>query len=205
MLAKRLGWRHLDSGATYRAVAAASIAKGIRSDDSEGLARLVARLKLEIVESGGTSRMLVNGEDLTELIRSPEVSRASSPVSAVPEVRQRLVALQRDLARRRNTVAEGRDMGTVVFPDATVKVYLTASAEERARRRFLDFQAQNKEVPYERVLAEIRERDERDSTRAISPLRPADGALIIETDDVSPEEITARIVDIYQQSRCVRA
>ncbi|MCC6485760.1 MAG: (d)CMP kinase [Armatimonadetes bacterium] len=204
LLASRLGWRHLDTGATYRAVAAAALKKGIQSDDTQGLSQLVASLRLDILDEQTGSRILADGEDVTDLIRTPEVSRASSPVSAVPAVRERLVALQRELARNRNTVAEGRDLGTVVFPDAVVKIYLTAGAEERARRRYKDFQAQNKDISYEKVLSEIQERDQRDSTRAHSPLRPAEDAHVINTDTLTPEDIAEQIVHLYHD-RCVRA
>ncbi|BCW97294.1 MAG: cytidylate kinase [Armatimonadota bacterium] len=197
MLAKRLGWFHLDSGSTYRAFAAAVLRRGVSPDDAQALAALAGDIRVEIREEDGATRVLADGEDVTELIRTPEVSRASSPVSAVPEVRARLVELQRSIAEGRNTVAEGRDMGTVVFPNATLKVFLTASPQERARRRVRDFQKQNQSVSEEQVLAEILERDARDSTRAVSPLQPAPDAYILETDQLTPDEVVDRIVAWY--------
>jgi len=197
MLAERLGWFHLDSGSTYRAFAAAVLRRGVAPTDAQALAALAGDIRVEVRENNGATRVFADGEDVTELIRTPEVSRASSPVSAVPEVRRRLVELQRCIAQGRNTVAEGRDMGTVVFPDATVKVFLTASPEERARRRARDFRERNLPVREEEVLAEILERDARDSSRAVSPLQPAPDAYILETDHLTPEEVVDRIVAWY--------
>ncbi len=197
LLARRLGWFHLDSGSTYRAFAAAVLRRGVSPTDARALAALAGDIRVEIREDEGGVRVFADGEDVTAFIRTPEVSRASSPVSAVPEVRRRLVELQRSIAAGRNTVAEGRDMGTVVFPDATVKVFLTASPEERARRRMRDFEKQDRPVTEEAVLAEILERDERDSTRAVSPLQPAPDAYILETDLLTPEEVVDRIIAWY--------
>lgn len=197
MLAARLKWLHLDSGATYRAVAAVAQMRGIGSDDADALTELADQISLEIRVTDDGQRVLADGTDVTEMIRTPEVSRASSPVSAVPAVRHRLVKLQRELAAEQNTVAEGRDMGTVVFPDAKVKVYLLASAQARAERRLKDFEGQKRQLTFEEVLEEIQERDERDSNRAMSPLRPADDAYIIHTDNLSPEEVVDRIVSYY--------
>lgn len=197
MLAQRLGWLHLDTGATYRAMAAAALSRGISPDDSIALAKLAGDVAIEVRVEGGQQSIFADGQDVTARIRTPEVSRASSPVSAVPAVRERLVGLQRQIAAGQNTVAEGRDMGTVVFPDAKVKVYLTASPEERARRRVHDFAAAGSAVSFEDVLAEIRERDTRDSSRANSPLRPADDAYIVETDGLTPEEVVDRIIAYY--------
>lgn len=197
MLAQRLGWLHLDTGATYRAMAAAALSRGISPDDSNALAKLSGDVAIEVRVEGGQQSIFADGQDVTARIRTPEVSRASSPVSAVPAVRERLVGLQRQIAAGQNTVAEGRDMGTVVFPDAKVKVYLTASPEERARRRVHDFAAAGSAVSFKDVLAEIRERDTRDSSRANSPLRPADDAYIVETDGLTPEEVVDRIIAYY--------
>ena len=200
LLAERLGWFHLDSGATYRTVAAAAVLRGIASDDAASLGALVERLHIEVRQQDGSQRFLADGEDVTELIRSPEVTRASSPVSAVPVVRHRLFAIQREIAEGRDTVAEGRDMGTVVFPRAIVKVFLTASARVRAARRLNDFRKGSADMTFEQVLRDIEERDMRDSTRAVSPLRPADDARTIVTDDLSPEQIVEQIVSAYNNA-----
>lgn len=197
LLARRLGWFHLDSGATYRAMAAVAYMRGIKPDDSRALASLADEVTIEIRAQGGAQTIIADGVDVTDIIRSPEVSRASSPVSAVPAVRHKLVALQRDLAAHRDTVAEGRDMGTVVFTGATVKIYLTASPEVRAKRRLNDFAEQRLLVSEEEVLSEIKARDERDSTRAMSPLKPAEDAYLVDTDNLTPEEVVDRIVSYY--------
>lgn len=197
MLAQRLGWFHLDSGATYRAVAAAAIRQGVAVDDERSLGALAERMHVEVRQEGRLQKILADGQDVTDLIRTPEVTRASSPVSAVPAVRLRLVAIQREIAEGRNTVAEGRDMGTVVFPDAVLKVYLDASPEERARRRLRDFQQAGKATTFDKVLQEMSERDTRDSTRETSPLRAAEDAYTVWTDDLSPDDIVDRIVAYY--------
>jgi len=170
-VAAALGWTYLDSGAMYRAVA---------------LARLRGRPFPERIELG--DRVLSDGEDVTEAIRTPEVTARASEVAADPAVRERLVAMQRELIAGGNWVAEGRDIGTVVAPDAEVKVFLTASPEERARRR-----AAQEGRPVEEVLAEQRERDERDETREASPLRAADDAIDLDTTGLSIDEVVAKI------------
>lgn len=197
LLADRLGWFHLDTGATYRAMAAVAIRRGIAFDDEEALSKMAESVKIEM--SGQSDRICViaDGEDVTQFIRTPEVSNASSPVSAVAAVREQLVRLQRELAAGRNTVAEGRDMGTVVFPNATVKVFLTASIQVRAERRVGDFKAKGIEASVEQVASEIAERDHRDSNRANSPLRAADEAYTIDTDHLSPDEVVDRIIAYY--------
>ena len=170
-VAAALGWTYLDSGAMYRAVA---------------LARLRGRPFPERIELG--DRVLSDGEDVTEAIRTPEVTARASEVAADLAVRERLVAMQRELIAGGNWVAEGRDIGTVVAPDAEVKVFLTASPEERARRR-----AAQEGRPVEEVLAEQRERDERDETREASPLRAADDAIDLDTTGLSIDEVVAKI------------
>jgi cytidylate kinase len=175
-VATALGWTYLDSGAMYRTVA---------------LARLSDRPFPEHIDLG--ERVLSDGEDVTEAIRSPEVTAKASEVAADPAVRERLVAMQRKLIAGGNWVAEGRDIGTVVAPDAEVKVFLTASPEERARRR-----AEQEGRPVEEVLAEQRERDERDETREASPLRAADDAVEVDTTGLSIDEVVARIVGLVR-------
>jgi cytidylate kinase len=173
-VARALGWTYLDSGAMYRAAALATLRDAPFPE------------RIELGE-----RILSDGEDVTEAIRTPEVTAKASEVAADPAVRERLVAMQRELIAGGRYVAEGRDIGTVVAPDAEVKVFLTASAEERARRR-----AEQEGRPVEDVLAEQRERDERDESRAHSPLRAADDAVPLDTTGLSIDEVVARIVDL---------
>lgn len=197
MLAERLGWEHLDTGATYRAMAAVALMNGIKPEDREMLIEMSERVAISFEGPISDRKVIADGVDITTIIRSPDVSRASSPISAVPEVRERLVALQRNLAEGRNTVAEGRDTGTVVFPNATAKIFLTASPEVRAARRVMDFAGQKLIVSVEDVLKDIQTRDERDSTREVSPLKPAEDAFIVTTDNLEPSEVVDRIIAYY--------
>ena len=150
---------------------------------------------------GDTPHLLVDGEDVSEVIRTPEVGALSSPVSAIPAVREHLVAAQRRMAESVPVVMEGRDIGTVVFPNARVKVFLTASAEERARRRYEEMRGRGEEVSYEQVLAAQRERDERDSSRALAPLRPAEDAVTIDSDGLTVEQVVQRVLQLLDEVR----
>jgi cytidylate kinase len=181
-LASRLGYTYLDSGAMYRCVALLAITHP--SKDPAALAR-AARIEL------GPGRVVLDGRDVTEAIRAPAVSEAASRVAADPGVREVIVAKQRALIAQGDWVVEGRDIGTVVAPDADVKVFLTARPRERARRRALELGGDP-----EQVLAELRRRDERDSTRADSPLRPAPGAFTLDTSDLSLEAVVSRIAEL---------
>jgi cytidylate kinase len=181
-LAGRLGFTYLDSGAMYRCVAL--LAMAYPGEDPAALAR-DARIELE------PGRVVLDGRDVTEAIRAPAVSEAASRVAADPEVREVIVAKQRALIARGDWVVEGRDIGTVVAPDADVKVFLTARPRERARRRARELGADP-----EQVLAELRRRDERDSTRADSPLRPAPGAFTLDTSDLSLDAVVSRVAEL---------
>lgn len=196
-VARRLGFRHLDTGAMYRAIAWFALEEGIPLDDAEGLAELAAAHPVSFeYEAGATlaTAVFVNGFDVTRAIRTPEVDAAVSPVSAVAAVRTALVARQRELAAERDTVVEGRDIGTVVFPHAEVKVFLTASAEERARRRQIDLAAQGHDVEQGEVQARLERRDRYDSTREASPLAIAEDAELLDTTGLSVDEVVDEIV-----------
>jgi cytidylate kinase len=185
-VARRLGWPYLDSGAMYRSVALLALASPAQEPAAlAGVAR---------IEVGG-GRVLLNGRDVTDELRAPEVSEAASRVAADPEVRKALVEKQRRLIAEGDWVAEGRDIGTVVAPDAALKIFLTASSQERARRRAAQLGADA-----QTVLAEQTLRDERDSTREHSPLRPAAGALTLDTTDASAEEVVDRILALARSS-----
>ncbi|UCF29890.1 MAG: (d)CMP kinase [bacterium] len=188
-LAKRLGYQHLDTGAMYRAVAVAARRAGVGLDDSRGLNRLCKNIEIRFEHSSGGNRVLLNGEDVSRIIRTPEMSSASSAVSAVSEVRLHMVRLQRKLGRGGGVVAEGRDIGTVVFPDTRAKFYLDASVEERARRRWLELKKKGMAEPFDRVLADIEKRDRDDSTRVDSPLRRAEDAIYVDSTSMGPEEV----------------
>lgn len=186
-LAARLGFRHVDTGATYRAVAVLAAERHVPLDDDAALGRLVDDLVFDRIGD----RVVVGGRDLTEVIRRRESGELASRVSARPAVRQRLVALQRTLAGAPGVVMEGRDIGTVVFPDAPVKFYLTASPAERARRRAAELRTGGAAVDETALAAEIARRDERDASRPVAPLRAAPDALTLDTTSLALEEVVA--------------
>lgn len=176
-LAKRLaasfGWLYIDTGAMYRTVGLFAVRAGVPLEQEAAVAALLPDIRLALRMEEGVQHMLLNGEDVTGLIRTEQISMAASKVSAHPAVRAFLLETQRDFARRANVVMDGRDIGTVVLPDARVKIFLTASPETRARRRYDELIARGEDAVYETVLADVRRRDENDMTRAAAPLRPA--------------------------------
>jgi cytidylate kinase len=189
-LATRLGWSFLDTGAMYRAITLAAIRSGIDMTSDEELGKLVDTLEYAV--NGEAIRL--DGEDVTEAIRKVEVTKASKYAADSPSVRNRLLEWQRDFARGRDVVTEGRDQGTVVFPGAFRKFYLTATPEERARRRSADYQERGVSVRFEVVLEDQRLRDARDAAREIAPMRPAEDALILDTTGSSLDSVIDRIV-----------
>ncbi|BBZ76279.1 cytidylate kinase [Mycolicibacterium anyangense] len=198
-LARALGARYLDTGAMYRIVTLAMLRAEVDLDDPAAIAA-AADVPLSVGHDPDVDRAYLAGEDVSAEIRGDAVTRAVSAVSAVPRVREKLVALQRELASGSdNVVVEGRDIGTVVLPDADVKIFLTASAETRARRRNDQNIGAGLGDDYETVLADVRRRDHLDSTRAVSPLRPAHDALIVDTSDMTQDEVVARLVELVEQ------
>jgi cytidylate kinase len=196
-LAASLGFDFLDTGAMYRAVALSLTRAGIDfADETRGAVHLET---LHIDMPPG--RIVLNGEDISKTIRTPELASASSKVAAFAYVRTFLVEQQRTIARGRSMVCEGRDQGTVVFPDAECKFFLTASAQSRARRRFDEMRNRGLYVEFAIVLAEQEERDQRDSTRSIAPLRPASDAIVIDTSDMSVEQTVARLEEDVRRCR----
>jgi len=193
MLARKLGYRYLDTGALYRAVAFGVRAAGIRPDDDRGLGDVCDTLQLSVEEN----RLVLNGVDISDRIRSPEISMLASAVSARPVVRQALLGIQREMGRTGGLVAEGRDMGTVVFPEAELKFFLDATVRQRARRRFEEYDKGNGET-LEQIEQDIRRRDENDSSRDIAPLRPADDAVTIDSTTMTARQV----VDLMMA--CVR-
>ena len=187
-LAKALDAMYLDTGAMYRAFGLALLRMGVDVTDPAAVAAHARNTDITVDYVDGGQRIYIGGEDVTGAIRSPEVSAAASLTSAVPEVREEMVALQRRIAEGHNVIMDGRDIGTVVLPNATLKVYLTASAEERARRRCRELEEKGAPQPYEQVLREIEERDWRDTHREASPLKAAADAVIVDTSDMSLDE-----------------
>jgi cytidylate kinase len=205
-LARSLGARYLDTGAMYRIVTLHMLRAGIDLSDPDAIAAASADVELTVGYNPDVDHYLLAGEDVSAPIRGDEVTQAVSAVSAVPDVRARLVALQRQLAEGEGSVVvEGRDIGTVVLPDADVKFFLTASAETRARRRNDQNIAGGLGDHYEAVLADVQRRDHLDSTRAASPLRPADDAIVVDTSDMTEAEVVAHLVAVVgERARALR-
>ena len=195
-LAERLGFRLIDTGAMYRAIGLWALRLGIPLDDMHRLEQLAREARIEL--RGSLPQVFLNGEDVTEAIRTPEVSEAASKVSTVPGVRRALVQKQREMAASGSVVMEGRDIGTVVFPDAQVKIYLDADPEVRAERRVKELREKGLNPSLEEIVREIRERDRRDCNRADSPLRQAPDAVLVDTTGMSIEEVEESILKIVR-------
>jgi cytidylate kinase/pantoate ligase/cytidylate kinase len=193
-LAARLGFRFLDTGAMYRAVALAGMKQGHDWDDTAGLVELAQRVRIELDDDA----VRLDGQDVTAAIRTTEVTELIHYAAANPGVRKHLVALQRQIGVGADLVTEGRDQGTVAFPDATCKIFLTASPEERARRRVADLASRGERVTFEEVLAQQALRDERDASRDVGPLKPADDAIEVLTDGLTQEQVVDRLVSLVE-------
>ena len=181
LLAEKLGFMYIDTGAMYRTAALLALERGIALSDGKGVAALCKNLVFSFRVEGNLVHVLCNGRDVTRVIRAHDMGMHASDVSKNPEVREALVALQRELGRKHDAILEGRDIGTVVFPDADVKFYLDASLEERARRRHKELMGKGEAVSFEEVKETMRQRDINDSQRAIAPLKPAPDAILIDT------------------------
>ncbi|GGE71231.1 cytidylate kinase [Streptosporangium jomthongense] len=194
MLARKLGWHLLDSGALYRLTALAAMRQNVSLDNEPELARVAASLDVafEPTPEGEPARVILAGEDVTSEIRTETCGNNASRIAVMQPVRDALLQRQRDFQQAPGLVADGRDMGTVVFPDAAVKIFLTASAEERARRRFSQLKAAGVDVSIDALLEEIRARDERDMNRSAAPLKPADDAQVIDSTGLSIQEVLDR-------------
>jgi cytidylate kinase len=204
LLARRLGYLYFDTGVMYRAVTWAALVRKIPLDNEAAVTRLAAELHIEVLpptaEDGRRYTVLADGEDITWAIRSPEVDANVSRVSAYPGVRSAMVHQQRRIAAQGPVIMVGRDIGTVVLPDADVKLYLDATVEERARRRWLEMQARGEHTEYGSVLASMRRRDEIDSHRAVSPLRAAHDAIILDTTGKSIEEVLGEAEQLIERA-----
>lgn len=199
-VADRLGYLYIDTGAMYRAVAYRALRDGVSIADEERLTQLAEGMQMEFVQDAdGALRLIVDGEDVSEAIRTPVVSQLASPVSVLAGVRQRLVALQRQMGADGRVVMEGRDIQTVVFPEAEVKIFLTASDDQRARRRYLELRQRGEEITFEQVKREMQERDQRDSQRSLAPLARAPDAVEIDTDRKSIDEVVEAVLQVVRQ------
>jgi len=193
-LARELSFIYLDTGAMYRALALKVLRQGVDLADDARLARLVESTEIDLHEDNGTLEVLLDGINVADRIRTPEVSQLASKVSALKIVRARMLDLQRRMGEHGSIVAEGRDIGTVVFPSAEVKIFLDASAEERARRRYAELRAAGRPADLSETLREMEERDKRDSERDLAPLRMADDALRIDSSNASADSVAAKVL-----------
>ena len=199
-VAKKLSILHVDTGAIYRTIGYAAFARGLNAKDESQIAPLLKTIRIDMAfDEAGGQKMLLDGKDVSREIRLPEISMYASNVSALPCVRAYLLEMQRDIARKRSVIMDGRDIGTVVLPDADLKIYLTASAEERARRRCLELSERGTPESYEAVLREINERDEQDMHRAIAPLREAADAIRLDTSALNFDESEQALLKLIQE------
>ncbi|MFT4926341.1 MAG: cytidylate kinase [Phenylobacterium sp.] len=202
LLAQQLGWSILDSGAIYRVLALAAMHHNIAADDDEGLMPLAAHLDVQfrVDDPNENARIILEGEDVTNAVRSEEVGGLASQIAALPRVREALLRRQRAFKQAPGLVADGRDMGTVVFPSAQVKVFLTASAEERAQRRYKELKDKGEDVTIPRLLAAIKARDDRDMNRSTAPLKPADDALVLDSTTMNINQVLDKVLE-YSNSK----
>ncbi|MGQ0285597.1 (d)CMP kinase [Pasteurellaceae bacterium 22721_9_1] len=198
-LAERLGFALLDSGAIYRVTALAALKSAVDLSDELALAQLASQLNVQFLPQGGEVKIMLSGEDVSGQIRTQEVAEAASKIAVFPLVRSALLQLQKDFATDKGLIADGRDMGTVVFPNAQVKLFLDASAEERAKRRFKQLQNKGINGNFDQILTEIKDRDFRDRNRAVAPLKPADDALLLDSTQLSIEEVIEKALNYIHQ------
>lgn len=193
-VAKRLGIHYLNTGAMYRAMAVAVLEQGIDICEHEKVQQALEKIEISVVYTQKGQRVLANGLDLTDKIRTPQATKGSSDIAVIPAVRLALVAIQRDVAKRYDIIMDGRDIGTYVLPKAKAKFFITASVQERAKRRYLELKAGGQERPIEQLEAEIAARDKTDSEREFAPLRQAEDAILVDTTHMSIEEVVRFVV-----------
>ena len=202
LLAEKLGWDVLDSGAIYRVLSLAALHHQIALDNEEALVPLAANLDVQFLIDSDTNagKIILEGEDVTTTIRNEEVGAAASKVAALPRVREALLRRQRAFRTENGLIADGRDMGTVVFPDAPLKIFLTASAEERARRRFVELNERGLDVTLSGLLQDIQSRDDRDMNRAVAPLVPAEDAIELDTSELNAQQVFDKVITLLDAS-----
>ena len=201
LAAQALGFVYIDTGALYRAIGLAVRKAGGSTKDEAQVAARLPELQLHIKYIEDAQHVFLGEEDVSEEIRTPESALAASDVARVPAVRAHLLELQRSLARAQDSIMDGRDISTVVLPDAAVKIFLTASPEERARRRWLELQAKGIDEPREKVLEEVAARDEQDINRAISPLRPAEDSILLDTTGMAQDAVVRAIIELVKENQ----
>ena len=198
LVGEKLGLVNIDTGATFRCVALNMIQKNVKMEEEEKIQEILDNINIEMNSNG---KIFLNGEDVTHRIRENDVNNLVSPVSTLQIVRNKLLEIQRNIAKGKNVIMEGRDIGTVVFPNANVKIYLDATAEERARRRVLQNKEKGIESSYEEVLNGIKERDERDSNRKIAPLKKAEDAIYVDSTNLTIEQVVEKIIEIINDKK----
>jgi len=198
LLAKKIGYHLLDSGALYRLVALATLKQRIDIQDQQAVEKVAAQLDVHFDTAGDQTRVLLSSEDVTNAIRSETISKSASVVAAYPGVRAALLKRQRDFRQLPGLVADGRDMGTTVFPDADLKIFLTASAEARAQRRYRQLTEKKETVDLEGLIKDIQERDERDSNRTVSPLKPAPDAVLLDSTQMTIQEVLEAMLNLVK-------
>lgn len=197
--AKNMGFIYVDTGALYRAVGLSAMERRIDLENTKMVRDFLLTIKINLEFQNGEQHVLLNDRDVSDLIRTPEVSMMASKVSALPAVREFLFDLQQSLAKRHNVVMDGRDIGTVVLPHAQLKIFLTASPEERARRRYRELIEKDPATDYDQVLAEIKQRDYQDSHREIAPLKPAEDAVYMDTSDLNLEQSVDKVTELIKE------
>lgn len=197
--AAKLGYIYVDTGALYRAVGVYALRNGIDTKNADGVSSLLSEISVELKFIDGVQHVLLNGDDVSVEIRTPDASMAASNVSAIPAVRAFLFDLQRDIAKKNNCLMDGRDIGTVVLPNAQVKIFLTADPEERAMRRYKELKEKGSDVKYEDVLDDLIKRDYQDSHREIAPLKPAEDSVVFNTTGYTLEESVAKVITIIEE------
>lgn len=198
-LAEKLNFLYVDTGAMYRSIGLYAARQGVASNDADAVEALLPQIKLDLAYVDGEQRIFLNGEDVSRAIRTEEASKNASAVSAIPAVRAFLLEFQRSFAKQNCILMDGRDIGTVVLPDADVKIFLTASAEARAQRRYKEQVERGEDVTLEAVFEAIRKRDEADSSRAAAPLKAADDAVVVDTTYLNLEESIAKILGLVEE------
>ncbi len=198
-VAKELGFIYVDTGALYRATALAAIRAGIATDDAAAVEPMLQNITIQLAFEDGAQKVLLNGEDVSEAIRTPEISGGASKISAIPKVRSFLFDLQQQMAKENNVLMDGRDIGTVVLPNADLKIFLTASPEVRAKRRYDELVEKGQDVNYDDILADVKERDYRDSHREVAPLKQADDAVLLDTSNLNFQQVVSEVMNLAKE------
>lgn len=201
LIAKEMGLVNIDTGATYRCVTLYTIKNNIDSDDKERIINSLDDINIDMINENGEQKIILNGEDVSKQIRNEEVSMRASKISCIKEVRARMVDVQRKLAEGKDVIMEGRDITTVVFPNANVKIYMDADENERAKRRFLELQAKGDSVTYEEVLKNIQARDKNDKEKEVGALKIAEDAIYLDTTNLSIEQVKDKVKEIILKSK----